>query len=142
MGKRVFFDTNILLDAILARENGSKALLLLDMCHAGMIQGHVAPIFYVNIAYILRKRDKEEVHSILNSISKNIKILPMSGSQFMSAMDYGAVDDFEDMMQYQCAKEGYCDIIITNNVKDFLPFCTLQVMNAEEFLTQLLENTI
>lgn len=44
------------------------------------------------------------------------------------------VHDFEDMLQYQCAKAGNCDVIITNNKHDFSEFCELPFMTAAEFL--------
>lgn len=139
--QRIFLDTNILLDAILNRENAGNALLLLDLCHMGTVHGFVAPVTYTNIAYILRKRDKEDIHATLTRISRYITTLPMNESQFESAMKYGPVDDFEDMMQFQCAKEGKCDVIITNNVKDFLPFSIIPVKNGREFLTQMLDDS-
>ena len=43
-------------------------------------------------------------------------------------------DDFEDALQYECAKAADCDVIITNNGKDFAEFCDLPLMTAAEFL--------
>ena len=45
--------------------------------------------------------------------------------------------DFEDMLQFQCAKAGDCDIIITNNKRDFAEFSDLPIMTADEFLSGL-----
>ena len=41
------------------------------------------------------------------------------------------------MMQYQCAKAAGCDVIVTNNKKDFQQFCELPFLTSEEFLLQL-----
>ena len=43
------------------------------------------------------------------------------------------VPDFEDMLQYVCAKEHGCDAIITRNKKDFI-FSTLPLYTPTEFL--------
>ena len=43
----------------------------------------------------------------------------MDAAQFLQAMSFGPVRDFEDMMQYQCALAGGCDVIITNDRKGF-----------------------
>jgi len=40
------------------------------------------------------------------------------------------------MLQYQCAKAGNCDVIITNNKDDFAEFCKLSFMTAAEFLSE------
>ena len=45
------------------------------------------------------------------------------------------VRDFEDMLQFQCAKAGGCEIIVTNNKCDFDEFSDLPVMTADEFLS-------
>lgn len=127
-------------DAILNRGNSSSALLLIDLCRVGMIQGYVAPITFANIAYILRKKSREEIHSTLNRISMHLNILSMDGIQLKNAIEYGPVDDFEDMMQYQCAKAGDCNTIITNNGKDYKPFSRIPIMNADEFLSQMLNS--
>ena len=47
------------------------------------------------------------------------------------------VRDFEDMLQYQCAIAAGCDVIITNNGRDFEDFCTLPFMSAADFLEQM-----
>ena len=47
------------------------------------------------------------------------------------------VRDFEDMLQYQCAKAAGCDVIVTNNGRDFAEFCNLPLLTAAEFLTEL-----
>ena len=54
-------------------------------------------------------------------------------------MSFGPVRDFEDMMQYQCALAGGCDVIITNDRKGFEEHSTLPIMTAAEFLQSLLE---
>ena len=47
------------------------------------------------------------------------------------------VKDYEDMLQYQCAKAADCDIIVTNNKRDFYEFCAIPFMTSEEFLLQI-----
>jgi len=48
------------------------------------------------------------------------------------------VRDFEDMLQYQSAKSGQCNVIVTNNERDFAEFCTdLPYMNAQHILEEL-----
>ena len=47
------------------------------------------------------------------------------------------VRDFEDMLQYQCAKASGCDIIVTNNKRDFADFCELPLVTAAELLESI-----
>ena len=66
-----------------------------------------------------------------------VNVLPMDGSQLQAALGW-QVRDFEDMLQFQCAKAGSCDIIITNNKRDFAEFSDLPIMTADEFLSGLM----
>lgn len=47
------------------------------------------------------------------------------------------VKDYEDMLQYQCALAAGCDVIVTNNKRDFQEFCQLPFLTSEEFLLQV-----
>ncbi len=44
------------------------------------------------------------------------------------------------MMQYLCAKAANCDVIVTNNKRDFEEFSDLPVMTAGEFLKSFEED--
>ncbi len=135
--KRVFLDTNILMDAIEFRQHGAEANLLLDMSRANIIQTCVAVMSFSTLSYLLRRRTKEDIHQIFENLADAIEILPMDDKQFFESMAFGPVQDFEDMMQYQCAKANGCDVIITNNGKDYAEFCDLPFMTAAEFLKEL-----
>ena len=47
------------------------------------------------------------------------------------------VKDYEDMLQYQCALEVGCDVVVTNNKRDFQEFCLLPFLTSEEFLLEI-----
>jgi hypothetical protein len=57
----------------------------------------------------------------------------MDDSQIYAALAQ-EVKDYEDMLQYQCALAAGCDIIVTNNTKDYQEFCTLPFMTSRDFL--------
>lgn len=62
-------------------------------------------------------------------------MLPTDSAQLDKGLALFA-NDFEDALQYQCAKANDCDVIITNNRKDYAEFCELPVMTANEFLNK------
>ena len=134
---RVFLDTNILMDAIAFRQHGAEANLLLDMSRANLIQTCAAVMSFATLSYLLRHRTKEDIHQIFDNLIDAIEILPMDNKQFYESMALGPVRDFEDLMQYQCAKANGCDVIITNNGRDYAEFCDLPFMTAAEFLHKL-----
>ncbi|MBQ3657568.1 MAG: PIN domain-containing protein [Bacteroidales bacterium] len=131
--KRVFLDTNILLDAALRREHCEDADNLLQLGDDGEIQLCASCISYITIAYVLRHHSKEELYAYEQALREGIDVLSIDSIQLDYAIN-NPVNDFEDMMQYCCAKAGKCDVIITNNKKDFLEFCDIPVMTAAEFV--------
>lgn len=38
------------------------------------------------------------------------------------------------MLQYQCAVAGGCEVIVTNNTKDYREFCDIPFMSSRDFL--------
>ena len=135
--KRVFLDTNILMDAIEFRKHGAEANMLLDMSRAKYIQTCAAVMSFATLAYLLRHYNKERIHQVFENLTDAIEILPMNDKQFYDGLALGPVRDFEDMMQFQCAKANGCDVIITNNGRDYAEFCDLPFMTAAEFLNEL-----
>ena len=132
--KRVFLDTNILIDYIQDREGGDDAKQLLLRGRDGEVELYASFLTFANIAYILNgKVDIYELFAMLTSI---ITVLPMDDDQLQNALAQ-RVRDFEDMLQYQCAKAANCEYIISGNKKHFKDFCELPLMTANEILTEI-----
>ena len=129
--KCAFLDTNILVDYALGREFGDDAEQLLQRGHDGEVSLMASYLTFANMAYILRT--KVDIYALLENLSNFITVLPMDNEQLQNALGQ-KVHDFEDMLQYQCAKAGECDVIITNNKHDFAEFSELPIMTAAEFL--------
>ena len=135
--KRVFLDTNILMDAAEGREHGDEANALLDLSRAGIIQAYAATMAFATMSYLLRHHGKEEIHKIFEHLTEAVEVVSVETKQFEDAMAFGPVRDFEDMMQYKCAKAAGCDVIVTNNGRDFAEFSDLPFLTSEEFLSQI-----
>lgn len=134
--KHVFLDTNILLDLVQNREGFSNAVNVLEGAFKGQYSICACTLSYANIAYVLRKESKERRHQLLSLLAETVPMLPLMPDDVNIAIA-NPVNDFEDMLQYQCAKANGCDIIITNNGRDFAEYCDLPFMNAAEFLDGL-----
>lgn len=131
--KRVFLDTNILIDYIQARAGGYDAKQLLMRGRDGELSLYVSFLTFANMAYILN--GKTDIYELFAMLTSFITVLPMDSDQLQAALSQ-RVKDFEDMLQYQCAKVAGCDIIITGNKRHFTEFCDLPLMTANEFLTE------
>lgn len=138
--KRVFLDTNVILDAVIPiRENYQGANAILSAVDFGEIEGCVSLLTVANAAYILRKgRTSQDVVHILRETLEGITILPMDGSQVQRAYQVEA-PDFEDVLQYECAKAAGCDCFVTGNVKHFR-FCNdIVVVPTADYARQFLD---
>ncbi len=131
--KRLFLDTNILVDYIQNRQGGYDAKQLLMRGYNHEVKLCASILTFANIAYILK--NKVDIYELMDTLTSFIEVLPMDGKQLERTLKIH-VRDFEDMLQYQCALEGQCDSMITNNKKDFIGYCNLPLYTAAEFLNK------
>lgn len=117
--KKVFLDTNVILDSVLARENNLSATAILTASDNNVIECYASFLTVANTAYTLKKgRTGKEMRELLKETFDGITILPMDNSQLQLAYNIDA-PDFEDVLQYECAKAAQCDVIVTSNTKHF-----------------------
>ena len=133
---RIFLDTNVIVDFILERDGAEDAANILQLGEDGKIELSVSFLTMANTAYIARKgHTQEQLYNIMADLSAMLKTLPMDEVQLQQALQNPATD-FEDMLQYQCAKANFCDIIITRNSKHFA-FAEIPVLTPSEYLKLL-----
>ena len=132
--KKVFLDTNILLDFITAREGVEEASSILQLGEEGQVSLTTSFLTMANVAYVARKgRNQAELYALIRGLSEMVEVLRMDGRQFQEALSIISTD-FEDVLQFVCAKTFECDVIVTRNKKDF-KFSTIKVLSPEEFLS-------
>ena len=131
--KYAFIDTNVLIDYILNRQGGDDAKQLLMRGQKGDARLSASFLTFANMAYIVR--GKADVYGLFEMLTQFVDVLPMDERQLQATLSK-KVRDFEDMLQYQCAKAAGCEVIITNNKRDFEEFSDWPIMTAEEFLSQ------
>ncbi len=113
-----YIDTNILLNMFLDRDNGiSKQLFNKLVENKSNI--YINDISIINTHYIISKYSTDE-----NAI-KAVKYLQLACS-LISVDSYiiekavtSKFSDFEDAVQYYCAKKIDANMIITQNIKDY-----------------------
>ena len=117
--KKVFLDTNVVLDYYLDREGFSddaEAILAY-----GYNQGcslYVSSLTCANMAYIGRKKfPGEAIYAVLASLFEFAEITSVDSNAVKSAVTLQA-KDFEDALQYFSAKAIGVDCIVTRNVRE------------------------
>ena len=132
---RVFLDTNILLDYGLDRDGADYAENILQLGKDGLIELYASYLSYANMGYILRHHPVAERYELVRMMRQPVVVLPCDADQLDAGL-LTEVKDFEDMLQYQCALADGCDVVVTNNKKDFHEFCRIPFLTSEEFLLQ------
>lgn len=131
--KRVFLDTNVILDWLFQRDESGAAKTIMHWGASGRINAVTSILSMANIAYLARKgRTRTQLYEIMEYIASIIQTLPMDNKQLIAAIAQ-PVNDFEDMLQYQCAVAGGCDFIVTRNTKDF-QFSKIPLYTSEAFI--------
>lgn len=134
--KKVFLDTNVILDSVLARKNNLSATAILTASDTKIIDCYVSFLTVANAAYTLKKgRSVKEMCHILKDTLDGITVLPMDNEQLQLAYEVEA-PDFEDILQYECAKAAQCDVIVTGNTKHFKFIDDIDVVSTEDFAEQ------
>ena len=132
--KKVFIDTNVLLDLIMKRRGFYQdAKRLFDHCEQRNIKIYTSAISIATINYLLLKSyRKEVVKRLLEVIYDITEILPFYKEIIFKA-HFSKFKDLEDGFQYFTAKENNIKVIITRNQKDF-EVDDLSVVTPKQFL--------
>lgn len=130
----LFLDTNVMLDFIGNREpfydDMEKILSLADMNKVALV---VSALSYATVYYL---QSKYEDQKSLREKLRKFKVIAQTADLTSTVVDKGLVSDFtdfEDSLQYHCAVDAGCEVIITRNNKDFKA-SDLPALSPSEFL--------
>ncbi|RMA67524.1 type II toxin-antitoxin system VapC family toxin [Ulvibacter antarcticus] len=137
MSKRLFIDTNVMLDLLGERklfyEPIAKIATLADKDELTLV---VSPISFATVNYFLAKYENSK--SAIEKLRK-FKIICEICKVDEPIIEKGlnsSFKDFEDSLQYFSAIDSNCDVIITRNGKDFKK-SVIPVMTADEYLKSI-----
>jgi predicted nucleic acid-binding protein len=135
--RKVFLDTNIILD-LLARRMPfyTDAAELFSLADKKKLTLSISSLCMADVHYILsRKNPAAKVRKILRKF-KVLVIIQSLDDKIVDLALNSDFHDFEDAIQYYTAIENDQDIIITRNQSDFKE-SKIPVMTAGEFLKSI-----
>ena len=139
---RIFIDTNILIDLLIKRHPNYLGIAkIFDIAIKRKDTIVISNLSIVNAHYVVKKItgvQEEHLRIALHNICTTCEIAPLNAGVTMKSL-VSAFKDFEDATQYYCALENVCDVIVTNNKKDF-KLSSLPVMSSAEFLDSYINN--
>jgi predicted nucleic acid-binding protein len=138
--KRVFWDTNVLLDILLRREPFfAPAADVWLRTEVGALEGCVSIPSLVTISYVVRRcADRKTARTALQTICRVFRIVDSPAEVAGLALQSGW-KDFEDAVQYHTAALAGADCVMTRNPRDFLRAGEGRpgILTPEEFLRSL-----
>lgn len=137
MSRRIFIDTNIMLDFLGEREPFYEPMAkIATLAEKEKLTLVVSPISFATVNYFLSKYESSEAaRGKLRKFKILSEICPIDERTVEKALN-SSIKDFEDALQYFGATESECEIIITRNGKDFEQ-SLIPIMTAKEFLSSL-----
>lgn len=135
--KKVFLDTNVILDLLSERkpfyESIAHVATLADRKELSLL---ASPVSFTTANYVLSKFEpKESVLIKLQKFSILCKVAEANQETIDKSL-FALFKDFEDAVQYHCALQANCEVILTRNGSDFKK-SALPVMTAAEFLKSI-----
>jgi predicted nucleic acid-binding protein len=118
---RVLFDTNVLLDALLAREPFvTDAAFLLEAVESSQIEGFMSATTVTDVHYLVGRqtRNPETAITAVSSLLELMEICAVDRNVLEQAIAL-KLPDFEDAVQIACAMALDLDAIVTRDVEGF-----------------------
>ncbi len=135
--KRIFFDTNVILDQLDSARKGHSDMVQLEK---KMEQVGAQPLCAWHslsiVEYVSRKLyPKETLYLVLRGIIENF-IIPKTGTEEAREAFLYLHNDFEDAMQIVSAQAGKADYLLSNDKSGFVN-CPIPVVTPEECIKLL-----
>lgn len=138
MGKKLFLDTNILIDYLASRRDYLAAATIITLAKEGLFQLLVSSLSFATASYILNahhKKTNAEIVAMFAQFVKMCNVTPVDSLVVDKAIA-SRFPDFEDAMQYYSAIREGADAIITRNSGDFSA-SQIDVFEPQAFLDML-----
>jgi predicted nucleic acid-binding protein len=137
MSLKVYIDTNVYLNSIENRDKEVSKNVLAFLAQKD-VQLYLNDLSIINIHYIAKKkRTREEITQILKIILRKQEIVSIDKHIIENSLD-SEFKDFEDGVQYFCARRVDADLILTSNKKDFA-YSEIEVLTPLEFYNEYME---
>lgn len=130
---RVLFDTNVVLDVLLARQPFvGVASKLFGLVEHSQIEGLLCATTITTVDYFLMQAmPRPDAHQALRKLLTLFEIAPVNRAVLEEALK-SKLTDFEDAVLDQAGRLAGAEVVVTRNQKDFR-HAFLRVLGSNEF---------
>ena len=133
MKRRIFLDTNIIIDYLSKRIPFGEAAKQIFTISPRNNQLCISALSFTTIYYVLRKYfEHSELLQMLADLQQIVEVVPTDDT-IVSLAIHSEFKDFEDAVQYYTALAANVSVIVTRNPKDFV-HSTIPIYTPTEFL--------
>ena len=136
--KKIFVDTNIIVDLIADRRPFSKfAIEIFSKAEDKKLKLYTSSHSIATTHYLLKKYiEEKELRNVLYNLLDYIQVIPVDLDVIKKGLK-SKHKDFEDAIQMLCAYSiEKMDCIVTRNSKDFRD-CEIPVLSPDEFVIKI-----
>jgi predicted nucleic acid-binding protein len=134
---KVLFDTNVVLDVLLAREPfADVAARLFSLVDRGDLDGAICATTVTTVDYIAAKSvGPKKTRELVGRLIGMFEVAAVDASVLERALEL-EFDDFEDAVVHEAARACGADAIVTRNGRDFAR-ASLRVLDPVELLAAI-----
>lgn len=134
---KVLVDINVFEDIYRQRAGWEASLVVVNHVRSGKVEGYISALT-PPVLYFFRKRTLSEQLSrrTVKQALTSIKIVPVTEDTLAAAFN-SSLPDFEDCIQFECAKSAVVDHIVTRNKRHFRQ-AEIAVATPEEILKEIM----
>ncbi len=118
--KKIFIDTNVVIDFLANREPFHKAAYEVFLMGGDeKVKLYISALSFTTIYYVLRKQyEAERLLSLLRDLRLLVAVVATNDYIIEQALESN-FSDFEDAVQYYTAASVGADYIVTRNTRDY-----------------------
>jgi len=132
--KRIFIDTNVILDVLLQREGfWQDSLRVLQLAELGNVKAYVSASSMTDIFYVVKKKlSMDAARQAIEGLLKLFDVVGVDAADLTGALMV-PIDDFEDALQAYCAGKMNAEVIISRDTYGFIGIDIATQTPAEYF---------
>ena len=134
MIKKVFFDSDVILDVILKRlPHFEPSQQVMSLAESGLLYGHTSSLIIANCYYIISSiKDNKSALKAVSKLRVFLNILPFTDKEISQSLN-SEIKDFEDALEYFICINNGINNLITRNISDYRKL-EINALSPKDFL--------